>query len=328
MGKFNYVIFGSSWDLYKCAYSSLFRRPDVKYISDPSEPLGILSKLRRIHYSSTANRFFSLPLKGIWNRFYFKDSFQNSKPLCFIFFWGWIANNNETHLTKYLQKHYPGCKCVLFLQDVVKSHDTNYPIEQIKSDFDAIISYDKNDCNKFGFLYHPTVLSPIIVKGDDKVENCDVYFVGQDKGRLPLLVDICKLLSSHGLKCDFYVVSVSIEKRISCESIHYIDESFSYYQNLQHVKKSKCLLELMQDEAVGYTFRTWEAITYSKFLLTNNTEIINSPYYESDKIFPFVSKDSISDLYCEIIKNGSCAEYQNRDSIRPESLINFIENSI
>lgn len=328
MGKFNYVIFGSNWDLYKFAYSSLFGRIDVQYISDPSEPLGMLSKLRRIHYSSTANRFFPLPLKNIWNHCYFKDTFTEKKPICFIFFWGWITNNNETGLTKYLKKNYPESKCVLFLQDVVKSLHTNYPIKQIKNDFDLVVSYDKKNCEKYGFVYHPTVLSPIKVNENDNIENSDVYFVGQDKGRLSLLVNIYKTLTSNGLKCDFYVVGVPLGKRISCDSIHYIDKSFSYYQNLQHVVKSKCLLELMQDDAVGYTFRTWEAITYSKFLLTNNAEIVNSPFFEEDKIFPFVSKDSISSRYCEFIKNGSCAEYQNRESIRPESLIDFIENSI
>lgn len=328
MGKYNYVIFGSSWDLYKCAYSSLFCRIDVRYISEPSEPLGFFSKLRRVHYSRTANRLFSLPLKSIWNPFYFKDSFPKRKPLCFIFFWGWIANNNETHLTKYLKKHYPGCKIVLFLQDVVKSLYTNYSIEQIKSDFDIVVSYDKNDCNKYGFLYHPTVLSPVEVKNDDMIENCDVYFAGQDKGRLPLLIDICKFLSSRGLKCDLYVVGVPADKRISCESIHYIDKSFSYYQNLQHVIKSKCLLELMQDEAVGYTFRTWEAITYSKFLLTNNTEIVNSTFYESDKIFSFESVDDISVGISEIIQNMSCADYHSRDQIKPEAFIDFLDNKL
>ena len=52
--------------------------------------------------------------------------------------------------------------------------------------------------------------------------------------------------------------------------------------NLAYAAKSKCILEIMQENADGYTPRLWEAIMLNKHLLTNNSAIKYGEYKNLD----------------------------------------------
>ena len=87
---YNYVIFGTDWDLYKIAYSDLNKVNNVKYIPTPYEFRNHIFKLLyRLHCSPRINKIINLPFKSIWNSGYFRNDFKNNKPICFIFFSNW-----------------------------------------------------------------------------------------------------------------------------------------------------------------------------------------------------------------------------------------------
>ena len=84
MDKYNYVILGSDWDLYKFSYSDLYQFNNVQYIPGPYPPINSLKGLLyRIHFNPTINRLVKLPFKTAWNDSYFKHRFPVSKPFCF-----------------------------------------------------------------------------------------------------------------------------------------------------------------------------------------------------------------------------------------------------
>ena len=45
MDKYNYVILGSDWDLYKFSYSDLYQFNNVQYIPGPYPPINSLKGL-------------------------------------------------------------------------------------------------------------------------------------------------------------------------------------------------------------------------------------------------------------------------------------------
>ena len=64
MDKYNYVILGSDWDLYKFSYSDLYQFNNVQYIPGPYPPINSLKGLLyRIHFNPTINRLVKLPFK-------------------------------------------------------------------------------------------------------------------------------------------------------------------------------------------------------------------------------------------------------------------------
>ena len=73
-------------------------------------------------------------------------------------------------------------------------------------------------------------------------------------------------------------MGVPQKERIEGDGLIY-DSPISYMDNLRYVLASKCILEVMQANADGYTPRLWEAIMYDKHLLTNNAFIRNTQYW-------------------------------------------------
>lgn len=103
MDKYNYVILGSDWDLYKFSYSDLYQFNNVQYIPGPYPPINSLKGLLyRIHFNPTINRLVKLPFKTAWNDSYFKHRFPVSKPFCFIVFMNWIKQ--DVGITTYLRE--------------------------------------------------------------------------------------------------------------------------------------------------------------------------------------------------------------------------------
>ena len=317
MKNFNYVILGSSWDLYKYAYSDLNSLDNAIYISDTTLTSNIV---RRIHLSKSINAIFELPFKKIWNKFIFKSKFQNDNPICFVFFSNWAEYNKELNLTDYFKKRYKGSKCVLFLQDLYK-----FRIIDTKQ-FDLCLSFDKADCERYGFVYHPLVFSDIKFDNEVKVEN-DVFFLGKAKNRLRNIVRMFEYLQNYGLKCDFYLVGVNKEDQVYPDLIHYI-EGMDYLTNLQLVRKSRCLLEIMQESGTGFTQRGCEAVCLGKKLLTNNQYINEEPFFNPRYISTFKSVDDIDRDFINHIPDEISIDYHYKHMMSPIELLQFIENRI
>lgn len=282
--KYNYIIAGG-YGFFKVAYYDLFSLPNVAYYSTYID--GINSKVKqlliRLNFNLKLGGIFRPLLHTLVYPWLFPHSFRSDMPLCFVFFETQFAVINTGYM-EYLRKKYPTAKMVLYMQDIVASLPY-YNIESYKRRFDIILSYDKGDCKRYGLIYYPTPYSRIdetklpVVKD----EGIDVFFCGAGKTRYPAIFDIYKKCTGKGLKCKFFLTGVPHEKRIDGEGLVY-DHPLSYEENLAYVVKSKCILEIMQEHADGFTPRLWEAIMFDKHLLTNNTSIRESNYWYSEAI--------------------------------------------
>lgn len=319
--KYNFVIAGGS-GFYDAAYSDLKNLPNVQYHT--SMLSGVSSKLLKflikVNFNLKLNKFIRTPFSRLIYKCLYPFQFSNNKPICFIFFESHFAVINTSYLD-YLRKTYPNAKFILYMQDIISSLPY-YNVDDYRHKFDLIISYDMGDCRKYNFLYYPTPFSRISFNDLKDTEDIDVFFCGAAKTRYKTILDTYSKLVDHGLKCKFFITGVPNECRIHGPGLHY-DHPITYLQNLKYVAQAKCVLEVMQVNADGFTPRLWEAIIYDKHLLTNNTYIQNSIYWNSDAMhlldncedFSFIN-EKVS--YPEDIKKSKS----------PINLLHYIEQNL
>ena len=324
------VILGHDWDLYKLSYSEIIN-DKVRYISGYKPHNKFVQVLYKAHLTPRINRFVCLPFKSLWNKLFLKDTDKNA-PIVFLVFQNWLSIDSTIRTIDYIKKNYRNGKIVLFLQDIVSSFIDIYqktPIDIVpyKEKCDAVISFDEKEAKKYGFLYHPTVFSHIPISICEN-KKCDVFFIGKYKGRLDLLVDVYKKLTSNGLTCNFIVLNAPIDKRRMPDKIKYIDKSIKYKDVLQMINGTNCILELIQPGAVGYTYRLWESISYNKYLLSNNLSLLNSEFFDSNFISTFSTCDDIDIAFIKKIDKPCCISNPQSKKIGPRNLVHFIEHQL
>lgn len=319
--KYNYVIFQPPYDYYDIAYHDIKNEANVQFINRyPAFGGALAKKLCLMHRSSKYNSFINLPFKSIWNPLFFKSKYCDNSNLCFIFSAG-VAYLEKYGFITFLKKKYPDAKFVCFYQDVIKSV-RNYSFDDVRKIFDYVISYDIDEANKYGLIFHNTVFSNYLVPANDQIDQSDVYFVGAAKNRYNQIINIFEKLSNLGLKCDFYIIGVPEEQQKYKGQINYIT-GLSYIENLQHVIKTKVILEIMQQSAVGASLRVWESITYDKHLLTNNLGLKQLDAYTPQFMHIL---DSEENLNVDWIADGVCYDECIKESIKPHSFLEFIDN--
>ena len=332
--KREYVIFWSDWDLYRQSFSDVIQLDNVQYVDRPL--LNLDSFNRRLydfvhseHHDFIKRLVFKI-IKTIipedyWLSFYFDKKKVRQKSCTFIFSRGWLLFHKD--LFFYLKKYYPRAKYVLFLCDLFyteKKDDNQLNLQTIKKDFNLILSFDQNDCKKYGFIYHPLVFSPY--RGEIKdMPMHDIYFLGQPKNRFKELISCFERFWEYGLTTDICLIGVKPEEQVYKEKIQYSDELIPYEENLQRTIHAKCELEIMQKGGTGYTQRMCEVIALDKKIVTNNPLIHEAPFYNSDYIFQIKGAEDITKDLCEKIKDSTPVDYQYKDKISPIELLKFID---
>ncbi len=329
--KYNYVYFGNNADFMRIPFSDLKKVDWAKYICTRIDSDSkILTKLYQLHTSPKTNRFFKLPGQGVWNRMMFRGTFPEKKPLCFVFYpWSrWLQNG----IIPYLRKKYPDCKIAVVFQDLISVLFRDYPqymypggIKALLNDVDIALSFDHAEAKEYGMHYYPLVYSPYDVPEDDSIPESDVYFVGKAKDRLPEILTAFEKFRDAGLKCDFYLTGVKPEDQKYADEITY-GTQIPYVENLKHIKKTKCLLEIMQGGGRGYTLRFCEVIMYDKKLITNNPEICDAPFFHPDRISVFEKAEDLDADF--VLREPIEADYGWKEKLSPIKMLEYIDERI
>jgi len=322
--KYHYVILASEWDLYKISYSELNDIADANYIGGLPHLFG--ERIGKI-INSIAIRT-KLPFLGyLIKKNLAKVLKKTNKPICFIFFGNWVEYDLSFGIIDHLKSRYLNSKIVWFNQDLVKTHNRILEqIDSIKNRFDLVLSFDYDDCKEYNMIYHPLVFTDVTNKYKSKIEN-DIYFLGKAKNRLSDILKVYSFLKSMNLKLDFNLVGVPHDQQIFQNEINYID-SMSYDDNLRHVARSRCLLEVMQKTGTGFTSRTNEAICFGKKILTNNTMIKNAPFYNSNYISEFDDQFIFDEEFLLKIPDDIEVNYQYKNEISPINFLRFIDERL
>ena len=260
--------------------------------------------------SPTINSYLPLPFKFFWIKKIIKKSkFSNDNPLC-ILINAHFAPSFSDGVLKKMRKKYKGLKTVIYFTDKVDFYNRNYrkypSLNVIKRRFNLVLSYNILDCEKHSLLLNRYVFNDYSsINDDESIPQSDIFFVGQNKNRLPKILSIYQKANKHGLKCDFWVTKVEDKDQLYKETIHY-NQWLPYYKVLQRVRKTKCVLNIVQDGGMGITEREYEAIGNNKFLLTDNCSIKDTVFFSPDQI---ISLDDFEKSVYKI-KNG-CLKTNN-----------------
>jgi len=313
--NYNYIIAGGN-GFYEVAYQDLMSLSNVSYFKSYIDglPTKLQSIIARLNFNLTINKYIQTPFRQFVFPKIFRHNFGNEKPICFLFFENQFSVINTNYIG-YLKHKYPSAKFVLYMQDIFSSLPY-YNINSYRRKFDCIISYDKGDSIKYNLHYHPTPFSKIDISQLPFRDPVDIYFCGSAKNRFVQIFDAYRKCKNAGLTCRFFVTRVPREARIDEPDIIY-DKPISYLENLSNVASCKCVLEIMQKNADGFTPRLWESIIYQKHLLTNNFFLKKTKYGLIDSIH-YTDEDLLlnwinSPVECE------------KDVIEEKSPIRFLE---
>lgn len=323
--KYNYIIYGYP-DYYEVGYHDLEKCPNVLYLRHYLQTITnpLLRSMVHLILTKRVGQFVpSYFLKFIYKHM-LSISFKNDLPLCFVYFGAIYWSTSflvKPPYFSYIKQTHINSKHVLYIQDIV-AQNPHLNIYQAKEQYDIVLSYDKGDCKKYDLVYHPTPYSSFKIPENYFIPKSDVFFCGKGKDRYPLIHSIYKKCTEKGLVCDFYISDMpDTAERI--KGIKY-NQKISYIENLQHLDKSKCILEVMQSDADGFTPRVWESLFYNKHLLTNNKFIIDSIYYRK-KYTHIIENDfdSITDWIFVPVENITM---ELRNTLSPMRLIEHIES--
>lgn len=321
--KYKYIVFGNNFPYYQIAYSSLNNIDNIKYFKDilPIKGGKLVSFLCKIWFSKKINSIINLPFKSILSQYYLPNGLNKQEKYCFIFM------NQETvfRILPYLKKNFLNSKFVFYKQDLfAKSGIKN--INAFINQFDLTLSYDPIEAKKYNIIYHPTPFTYIQLPSDSRYSS-DVYYLGTAKERLSTILKAFDILKEKGLKCKFFIYGeVPIEIKQKYQDICFPEEYISYMENLNYVRNTKCILEVMQSGAIGFTPRVWEAISYDKTLITNNTYLKESPFYNSN--YMLFSLDDIQNVKKDFFTQTVSYTNNVKNTLNPINLINFLDNNL
>ena len=324
--KYNYIILGAD-GYYRVGYKDVIDLQNVNYFSDYYQ--GFDTPLKKLivkcNFSKKLNYFVKTPFKGYVFPRLFPHSFDNENPICYLFSGQWHYVINSTY-PNYVKQLDPRNKCVLFMQDLVCRNDY-IKIDKIRDKMDLLLSYDKGDCEQYGLVYYPTPMSknPLLTDNCEGKEKSDFYFCGKAKGRYEIVHKLYLELIKRGYTCDFNILEMPTDIE-HLQGIHYLEKALDYKDNLLHVKNSRCVVEIMQDGADGYTPRLWESIISDKHLLTNNHVIVNSRYFNAENIHLF--KNNFEHLDCSWLDQNALYPEDLKNSLSPINLLKFIDSHL
>lgn len=319
--KYNYIIYKVTQDYLKPLFVPLKKYDYVRVYDRAFDSGRFLQKLFFLHWSNKINSRIKLPFKRLWFKKMCRQSFNNDNPCCYIFNGGKYLYE-APQLYKYIKSLNPQNKVAVYFLDLIEK--TAGSIECFRDCSDAIISYDKDNAKKHNIECFDEITYGAITDVTEPTEfDWDVYFLGFAKDRLERIYNAYRVLTEAGLRCNFIICGTKPEDRIEGAGLHYQDP-ISYAENLENVKKSRCILELMQGGSNATTLRTQESITYKRKLLTDHLSVADQPYFNPAFMSLFAEPEQIDTSFA-----ASPINYFAFDSaydLSPHKLIDFLED--
>ena len=253
--------------------------------------LGKAYPLFALHNAEPLNRYFELPFKRIWFRKVVDESKFDKEDEIFFILYESFHMSYSRKLIKHYKKKYKNAKFAFFFTNPVGEYNSRR-LSKIRDLLDAVYAFNKEDVERYGYKFMGAQPFQLPHQGDLEPET-DLFFIGADKGRLPILLSLYERMTSLGAICDFWITEVPEEKQKYADSIHY-NQRMSYEEVLRHDAKTRCIVEVLQDEKSYTSIRTLEAIQYHKKVLTMSESVKGTCFYNPQIIQVFHSAEDVS----------------------------------
>ena len=147
-------------------------------------------------------------------------------------------------------------------------------------------SFSKADCSEFGFRYNTQFFFDCLAgeAAECRMRGLSSHpkalFVGREKRRLSILVELKERLEKAGVEVDLKITP-EVNGRF-----HVIREKLQPYRKvINYVKDADILLDYTMNPMTGLSLRSMEALFFGKKLITNNLEILESDFYNPANIY-------------------------------------------
>lgn len=321
---YNFVFFFARYDFwYSILGREVYECDNVHVYKGAFNGPWLLRKLFKYHWAYRINRVVNLPLKKIWFKRMYNQKFDKELPLCFVYFGG-SSIVYDGGFTDYVKKQDPRNRQVVMHQDLL-SKQCDYDYSLVRKKVDLAVSYDLGEANKYNIAYFREDTYSMLLPLPEHIEyESDVFFLGDAKDRLQKILNVYEKLSKSGLKCKFLIAGVSPDNRVKADGIEYIS-GISYKENIEHVIKTKCVLEIIQGGSVDITTRVPEAIAYRKKLLTD-CQIIPREYFNEGQLQVFDSADSIDLSFFD--KDYTQEDFEPKIDMNPLRRLYFFQDEL
>jgi hypothetical protein len=217
-----------------------------------------------------------------------------------------------------LKLEHPHAKMILYLWDSVRN---NKNALNILNHFDKILSFDKDDVQKYGFIFRPLFYIEEYRQIADKTTFVyDTLFVGTvHSDRYAFVKTIHQQLNTFGKKMYFYFFfrSIVLYYKKKLFDITYKEANVSDFnfvpvgktELLTLIAKSACIIDIQHPKQTGLTMRTIEALGACRKLITTNEFIKTYDFYCPDNILivdrkrPVVNIDFLNTSYQKLDDN-------------------------
>ena len=270
--KHKYIIFSNDYDYYRYMYSDV--DTDICKVYYSLEDF-INKKYKVLYKLANKNSIFKSRIIIYLIKKSAQDLLSTTRnPIFFIWHKQYFV-----FLKKYLYeitRYLPNCKNIYYYTDIKDLADEKR-LEFLKKNMDDIYIYDKQIADKYHLQYWPELYPKVNII--ENVVDIDLFFIGRAKGRINDLYRIAKLCENNEITYKFILLDSNYDLN-HISGIEYIHNELPYEKVLEYVKRSNCLLHLINKEDVA-SLRVQEAVCFKKKLLTNNNVKASIPGAES-----------------------------------------------
>lgn len=242
---------------------------------------------------------------------------------CIVFFNSGFCGELDVRVLSKIKKSGKNVKLVLYIVDPMTGFSEPEHFQVIKM-MDLVYSINQADCEKYGFRYYPLIYS---YKEEQEAINenpcrSDLYYLGSGQDRTEILQKVYGECKRADIKTDFHVVSGSSR---NAEGIRFHQKPLSYKQNVEAIRNTKCLLEVMHKDFDNPTQRYLEAVVYNKKLLTNNIRTKEFAFYDPRYMQIFQTPEEID---FDFIRKEEAVDYGYQGEFSPIHFLEQIEKDL
>ena len=177
----------------------------------------------------------------------------------------------------------------------------------------SIYSFDRNDCEKYGFHYLPLFIPEDSSPSNISNKNIDLCFVAScHYQRLSLAEELYKLSLLYGYTAEIRVSASSVLhfyyfrmlSLIKGYKIELFSSALNHQDYLAVLARSKVVVDMISDpNQSGVSLRTFEALSKNCKLLTNNQSLKNENFFDHNLIAFYSTLPSKIDIDSLLDKN-------------------------
>lgn len=148
--------------------------------------------------------------------------------------------------------------------------------------FDDIYSFDKRDCENYGFKkienFHFFERLP------EQYIKYDAIFFGSLDNRIEDLTKLLNYLNQDGKNAHAYLNVPKGKEPILHPNIEWIDKIVPYKDSYKFALTGKTIIDLGHPNQNGLSFRFFEAMVFRKKIITTNLSAANYDFYNKNNI--------------------------------------------